>query len=292
MTAPTVALVTCRDLPDLDEDDRPVKTLLEARGAVVLTPAWDAGPFDADLVVIRNTWDYTTRRAAFLAFIDDVAARTTLANPADVIRDNSDKIYLERLQALGVPTVPTVSLAQGTADAAAVDAALARLPSSSGYVLKPRVGAGSRATIKVPSTATGVAEAKAFLVEHLPREPLLIQPFLPRIDVGEASLIYIDGAFSHAVNKTPKGGDFRSQPDFGAQVVAHAPSAAQRALADRVMHLVGGARLLYARVDLVVGLDGAPALIEAELTEPSLYLAWDDGAAARLADATWRRATR
>ena len=42
---------------------------------------------------------------------------------------------------------------------------------------------------------------------------------------------------------------------------------------------------LYARVDLVPGDDGAPQVIEVELTEPSLFLTTDDGAAARFAAA-------
>ncbi len=44
-------------------------------------------------------------------------------------------------------------------------------------------------------------------------------------------------------------------------------------------------RLLYARVDLIAGLDGHPVLLELELTEPSLYLGHADGAPERFADA-------
>lgn len=101
-----VALVTCRDLPDLDADDQPLKAALEARGVEVTVPAWD-GPRAAfsrdvcDLVVIRNPWDYTTRRADFLAFIDDVAAMNRLENPAAVVLDNADKRYLRRLADAG-----------------------------------------------------------------------------------------------------------------------------------------------------------------------------------------------
>jgi hypothetical protein len=50
-----------------------------------------------------------------------------------------------------------------------------------------------------------------------------------------------------------------------------------------------GAAPLYARVDLVPGEDGAPQVIEVELTEPSLFLTTDDGAAARLATAVRAR---
>ena len=47
----------------------------------------------------------------------------------------------------------------------------------------------------------------------------------------------------------------------------------------------GRDRLLYARVDLLPGPDGAPMLLELEVTEPSLLLAHDPAAAGRLADA-------
>ena len=47
--------------------------------------------------------------------------------------------------------------------------------------------------------------------------------------------------------------------------------------------------LLYARVDVVRADDGAPMLLELEVTEPSLFLRLENGAAARLAAAIARR---
>ena len=46
---------------------------------------------------------------------------------------------------------------------------------------------------------------------------------------------------------------------------------------------------LYARVDLVPGLDGKPMLMELELVEPSLFLSFDAAAPAVFADAIERR---
>jgi len=296
MAVPRIALVTCTALPDLDTDDQPVKGALEARGATVTTPIWDGpraafGPDATDLVVIRNTWDYTTRKDAFLSFVDDVASRVPLLNPPAVLRDNTDKRYLQRLESDGIPTVPTVFVEQGSADIA-FDDVVSRLPTASGWVIKPRVGAGSRNTIKVDNTAAGRATATAFLQQVLPGEGLMVQPFLPRISDGEASLVFFNGRFSHAVLKRPAVGDFRSQPDFGGRVTPLTPSVEQRAVADAVIAAFDTAtfgELLYARIDLVVGLDGRAALIEAELCEPSLYLAWDDGAVDRCADAILAR---
>jgi serine/threonine protein kinase len=64
-----------------------------------------------------------------------------------------------------------------------------------------------------------------------------------------------------------------------------------RALADRVAAEIERrfGRLLYARVDLV---GAEPAVLEVELTEPSLFLAQAPGSAARLAAAIRDRARR
>ena len=52
----------------------------------------------------------------------------------------------------------------------------------------------------------------------------------------------------------------------------------------------GGAdRLLYARIDMIPGLDGEPLLVELELTEPSLFLGTAPGAADRLSTAIAQR---
>ncbi len=292
---PRVALVTCQDLPDLDPDDRLLRAALVARGVEVSVPSWD-GPRSAfsrevtDLVVIRNTWDYTTRRDEFLAFVDDVSAMNRLENPAQVIRDNTNKRYLQRLQDAGVATVPTVFVDVGTPPV--FSAVRAQLPDAAGYVIKPTIGAGSRDTIKVQADDDGVAEADAFLARVAVTEALMVQPFLPSIAQGELSLIYVEGALSHAINKIPAAGDFRSQPEFGSRVVAVDADDAVVDLAGRALAVVGAQGLLFARIDVVFGLDGAPCVIEAELTEPSLYLGWNDDAAGRVADAIVARLRR
>jgi glutathione synthase/RimK-type ligase-like ATP-grasp enzyme len=294
---PRVALVTCHELPDLDPDDRLLRRALETRGVEVSVPSWD-GPRSAfardaaDLVVIRNTWDYTTRREEFLAFVDDVSAINHLLNPASVIRDNTDKRYLQRLHDRGVTTVPTVFVPQSPSPPTFASLR-AQLPAASAYVIKPTVGAGSRDTIKISmpdagdddhgANASADDAADAFLARVVPKEAVMLQPFLPSIAQGELSLIYVDGVFSHAVNKIPAAADFRSQPEFGSTVLAAQPDGAVVALAERAVDAVGGRALLFARIDVVFGADGAPCVIEAELTEPSLYLAYDDGAADRVA---------
>jgi hypothetical protein len=63
------------------------------------------------------------------------------------------------------------------------------------------------------------------------------------------------------------------------------PDRAERVAAEEVLDSLPWPRseLLYARVDLIRGPGDQPCLIELELTEPSLFLSYADGAAEQLA---------
>jgi hypothetical protein len=99
----------------------------------------------------------------------------------------------------------------------------------------------------------------------------LIQPYLPAVaEEGEYSFLFFGGEFSHCAQKVPARGDYRVQSRFGAKEHVYAPSSDELALARRVL-AAANTELLYARVDMVRGLDGALAVMELELIEPYLY---------------------
>ena len=146
MTA-RVALATCAEWPELWLDDHPLVAALRARGVAGVPCIWDDPDVDwagFPLVAVRSTWDYTTQRAAFLAWAERVAAVTTLANPLPVLRWNSHKGYLRDLAAAGVPVVPTVWASEVIDLAAVLDER-----GWSRAVVKPAVSAGGRDTVIV-----------------------------------------------------------------------------------------------------------------------------------------------
>ncbi len=118
----------------------------------------------------------------------------------------------------------------------------------------------------------------------------MVQPYLDAVDeYGETALIYFDGVFSHAIRKGqmlhPGGGPSGALLRRGGDHTAD-PGTAERGVADDVLGALPWPRteLLYARVDLIPGPDGAPQLVELELTEPSLFFGHAPGAAERLAE--------
>jgi glutathione synthase/RimK-type ligase-like ATP-grasp enzyme len=282
MSRRRIAIATCAGHADLKADDRLLQEALAARMAYPPPYVWDGeqpdwSDFDARL--IRSTWDYHDRHEEFLAWTRAVAARTRLWNPPELIAWNASKHYLRELGAAGLPIVPTVWSKQGSA--AELDAILAERVWEEA-VVKPVVDLGAMNLSRVRRGETG---AQTALESVLARHDAMVQPFLPSLEAeGELSLIYIAGELTHAVRKRPAPGDFRVQSIWGGTVERADPDPLEVDLAKQALEQLDEPPL-YARADLVTGLDGNTCLIELELIEPNLYLNENPTAAEHLADA-------
>jgi glutathione synthase/RimK-type ligase-like ATP-grasp enzyme len=235
-------------------------------------------------VVVRSTWDYSERRDAFLEWC---ARPRRLLNPAAVIGWNTDKHYLHELAAAGIPIVPTTWISPEQR-MAAID-----VPAGP-VVVKPSVSAGAQNTARYRN---GDDEAIRAHVERLLDQgrTVMLQPYVASVDsAGETGLIYVDGAFSHAIRKGPVlqvHGVATHRLWAPEEISARTPDAAELALAEATLDALPWPReeLLYARIDLVEGGGGQPMLLELELAEPSLFLGHADDAAERLAAGIARR---
>jgi glutathione synthase/RimK-type ligase-like ATP-grasp enzyme len=227
-----------------------------------------------ELTVIRSTWDYTRDRDAYLAWARGIER---LLNPYSVIEYSTDKHYLGDLATRGHRIVPTVFCDVG---------ADPDFPDTS-FVVKPTVGAGSIDAEKY--SAEDVDRALVHVRElHSSGRDAMIQPYVSSIDTdGERALVFIDGAFSHAMTKgamlntAPDDRDalFRREQMSVAKAEPDAVAFAEAVLDDDPFQ-----GILYGRVDLVKVPNGW-AIMELELVEPSLFLAFDDEAPHRLANA-------
>jgi glutathione synthase/RimK-type ligase-like ATP-grasp enzyme len=271
-----VALATCAEVPELDEDGPALLEALRQRGIAGIPAVWDEPGIDWDafeLVVPRSTWDYAERRNEFL---DWASGLPRVLNSLPVLRWSSDKRYLTELEQAGVPIVPTLLLEPG----AAFD------PPGREFVVKPVVSAGGRSSARyLPEDARAAAAHVQAL--HAEERDVLVQPHVAGVDeAGEIALVYLGGHFSHAVRKHVALG--RGALGEGELYLEERIAPAQSSKAD--LDVAGAvlaalpfepAELLYGRIDLVH--DPGPLVLEVELVEPSLYLLHGQGAADRLA---------
>jgi glutathione synthase/RimK-type ligase-like ATP-grasp enzyme len=184
-----------------------------------------------------------------------------VVNPVALLRWNSDKAYLTELSAKGVPTVATRMTVALTEDD--LNEARAGFGTDT-LVIKPPVSAAADGTFKI-GPGESVPEAAA-------GQRMLIQPWMKAITgEGEYSLMFFGGAYSHAIIKRPKAGDFRVQPHLGGTELPCAPPPGGKALARAALD-AAPAVAAYARVDMIADGEGQLRIMELELIEPSLWL--------------------
>jgi glutathione synthase/RimK-type ligase-like ATP-grasp enzyme len=245
--------------------------LLRAGLEVEPRPWMDVGDLgDFDLVMPLVAWGYHLDPLSWHALLDRLEQeRAKVLNPVPLLRWNSDKRYLAELGGNGLAVIPT-RLVEALDEAALAEA---RAEYGEELVIKPPVSAAADGTHRlgphdpIPEGSRG-------------RE-MMIQPFLPAVaEEGEYSCLLFGGAFSHAVVKRPKAGDYRVQPHLGGTEVPCAPPPGAIDLAKAAL-AAAPAEAAYARVDMVRDRSGQLAIIELELIEPSLWLehAPDGGAA-------------
>lgn len=277
-----VALAGCRTLPEPDPDEQPLLDALARAGLDARPLAWDDAQADwsaAAVTILRSTWNYPRHPDAFLAWAERTARVSDLWNPLAVVRWNHHKRYLLDLDRRGVAIAPTVLVERG--DTRKLHSVLDEQDWSDA-VVKPAVSAASYRTTRVTraNREAGEAEFAALVGER----DVLVQRYLSSVeDYGERALIWIDGALTHAIRKSPRfAGAQESVPE------AVAIDAAEAELALRAVACID-TPLLYARIDIAPGLDGMPVVMELELIEPSLYFAQGPAALERLVPAIARR---
>jgi len=266
---------------DFDEEiDPDAELLLDALGDVDIDGTlcvWDdphVAWSDYDMVVIRSTWDYTKDRSGYLEW---ARALPKLFNPSSIIEYSTDKHYLDDLKSRGYRIIPTSFCDVGETP---------EFPDSN-FVVKPTVGAGSMDADKY-DVGEHVAAAAHVARLHDSGRDAMIQPYVASVDVlGERGLVFIDGAFSHAIRKgamlhvdqLDRHSLFRLEQLSLADAEPDAVTFAESVMSEPLFN-----GLLYGRVDLVHMPEGW-AIMELELVEPSLFLSYEAGAAARLASA-------
>ena len=266
------------------DDERAYAPLADLGWQVDAVP-WNSAAADwhaYELVVIRSTWDYQVQPEKFLAVLAEIeASGTRLENPRSIVEWNIRKTYLRDLDARGVAIVPSVFLERlGSDTLGSIFASLG----TDEVVVKPQIGATAKGAFRLQRDT--LSRQQKEVEAYYANTALLAQPYMPHIaSEGEYSLFYFNGAYSHAILKTPKARDFRSQEEHGASIRSMDIEDALRVCGQRAIDAIGQT-LLYARADFVRGDDPADfRLMELELIEPSLYLRTDKDAPRRFARA-------
>ena len=288
---PRVAVAACEQFPDLHDDWPLLRAALgqagiDGRAAVWSDPDEDWSAFD--LIVANGVWDNIHRADEFLDWADriGIGLGVPMVNSPASLFWNIDKRYLRDLDARGVPIVPTTWVEPG----GATDGIRMPVPGYDGaeVVVKPSISGGGHLTARYGRDDEHDVTAHVRSLTERGRTAM-VQPYVATVDRdGETGLIFLGGAFSHAIHKAPMirpcAGPRDSLIDNQVTTEARATPAqlelGQRAVA-AAEDLVGPTA--YARVDMVTLDDGTHALLELELLDPVLFFVHHPAGAAAFA---------
>jgi len=269
-----LAIVTCESMGEYnnnaESEDRILAQLLEESDVEHTFVIWSDSQVDWNQyshILIKSPWDYFDRYSEFKGWCGMIAdTGIPVFNDVKTILWNSDKSYLQDIQAKGHKVIPTKFISK---------AQKIHLPQAFEYfdtdhlIFKPSVSGGAKNTLKIKKAEINNYDKK--VNELIQQEDFLLQPFIREIvDEGEYSLVFFGGQFSHAVLKQPKSGDFRVQHFFGGKISSIKPSPEILASAQHIIDDFA-ADCLYARVDGVL-IEGNFYLMELEMIEPYLFL--------------------
>jgi glutathione synthase/RimK-type ligase-like ATP-grasp enzyme len=272
-----IALASSRTLPP---DELLLAAALDDRGMEAEEARWDDQRIDwheFDAVVIRTCWDYHRRLPQFLDWVDSLtAAGIRLLNPAPLVHWNHSKHYLFELAEAGARIPRTVVVAKES-DLATIAQRIAPLGIAGKVVIKPAVSASAESTsLAELGNTLSVLDS---IWQLSMRGDVIIQEFVDLVQTsGETSLVFIAGAYSHAVRKVARQGDFRVQSEHGGQVFPARPTAAVISQAADILRNAPSMPA-YARIDGIDDSRGKFILMELELVEPELFFEFGDAAA-------------
>lgn len=264
-----ITFTTCKHWPLPGKALQLVCQALEAKGLAADCVPWQEMDHQhlaqSKVILPLAAWDYSESPEAFAQWLNEAVERGVgVLNAPELMQWNMNKRYLLELAKQGVTTIPTRFIK--TADPAELKAVL----SDCGWdemVLKPACGQSGNGVQRYSVTALSLP----MLPEQSFNQGWIIQPFMPEIQqVGEVSLCFLWGEYSHAVRRMPATGEWRANSQYNVAVSLFTPDADTITTASNILQQLPSSTA-YARVDGLLTNEGF-VLSELELIEPALFL--------------------
>lgn len=258
---------------------------LQQEGLNIESVVWDDPKVnwsDFDFALLKCPWDYHQKFEAFNSWLNALEKLgVKLLNDYQIVKWNADKHYLKEIANAGMDVIPSVFLDRGWNGT--LTSVFGELNVDK-IIIKPCISGGSKNTFIVERDH--YLEKKSEIMTLLKDIDLIAQPFMEQVREGEWSFLFFGGEYSHTIIKKPKTGDFRVQQIFGGTIEEVKPSAEQiQKASDYISKFAPDS--VYARVDGLL-INGEFQLMELELIEPFLYLAYHSDAVQRYAQAIKR----
>ena len=209
---------------------------------------------DVEAVLIRKDPPFDIPYLYATLMLERVRGRTVLMNDPRGLRDANEKLYAIHFAKHMPRTMVTSSEEQIFAFVKEVGGR---------GVIKPLDGAGGSGVMMI---LPGDKNARA-IIQTLTGEGsrlAMVQEFLPAIEKGDKRVLLLDGEILGAINRLPRGDDFRSNIHVGGSVEPVVVTKAERAMIADITPRLKQDGLIFVGLDVIGG-----KLTEVNVTSPT-----------------------
>lgn len=277
-----IGIVSCDKWINKIVEDNLLKNELINRGMDADIISWQQPlKSDYDILILRSVWGYQNEYEQFKKWLMSLKKENVkIVNDVDLIVNNIDKYkQFQILKNNNVSVVNTVFLEEiqrneMTLDnISEIDSDLCVIkPSISGSGDNTYVFSKRNSLIEIPNSINTkeIYEKMHHLLEINNDCKIMVQPFVPEINNGEYSCIFIEGSLSHTMLRFPN--IFHEKRKT---YLVNNPPIEILNLAYAVEKISEFSGYLYMRVDIIIQ-DNVQKIMEVELAEPDLLTKYVD----------------
>jgi len=222
--------------------------------AVFGPAAFEVRLADVEAVFIRKDPPFDSDYLYATLMLERARGRTVIVNDPRGLREGNEKLYALHFAKYMPRTLVS-------ADEAQIFAFVKEIGGKG--VIKPLDGAGgSGVMMLLPGDKNARAIVQTVTAEG--SKLAMVQEYLPAVEQGDKRVIVLDGEVLGAINRIPRGDDFRSNIHVGGSVEAYQLSKEERAMVADIAPRLKADGLVFVGLDVIGG-----KLTEVNVTSPT-----------------------
>ncbi len=207
-----------------------------------------------DVIMLRQDPPFDMQYITTTHLLDQVHPRTLVVNDPSHVRNAPEKLFVTRFPQLMPATLIS-------ADRTRIRAFRHR---HQDIVVKPLFGNGGLGVFHVRPDDENFNALLEMFQSLYPRDPLMVQAYVPAVREGDKRIILVDGEPVGAINRVPAKGESRSNMHVGGQAVRSTLTPREREICDTIGPELHARGLVFVGIDVIGGL-----LTEINVTSPT-----------------------
>ena len=207
-----------------------------------------------DVVLLRQDPPFDLAYITTTHLLEHLPPRVLVCNDPVQVRNAPEKLLVTHFPGLMPPT--TITLERGEIEAFRAE--------YRDIIIKPLFGCGGSGVFHLQPGDENLSSILELFGQLYPREPLMVQQYLPAIRQGDKRIILVEGEAVGAVSRMPQSGEARANFHSGGQAAKTGLTARERDICAAIGPMLRENGLLFCGIDVI-----GDYLTEINVTSPT-----------------------